>query len=629
MSWGRLALLTILAIYTYGFMEWLFFATKPSFMDLMPWEIKLGLFLFFALFLFVLCVLPLLILFGISFIPGLSRFWKILLSLSAAFPAVFIASTALMLLDNFTYTVFKFGIVSSRDYQRGIYAAVFILLFLSAWGWLGRTVNRQTRKKRLTRPLKYQFLAASALLLVSILLGINLYITAQKSSTALEIKTSGSVKHPNILLIGTDGLNAEYMSLYGNPRNTTPFLNSFAKESLMAENDFPNATQTAGSLVSMFTGRLTTDTRMLYPPDILRGTASVLHFPGILQKEGYYNAEISVDYYADMTALNMHNSFVTINGRSAYGGRIYDSIHRFVPEDAAYFISTIGKRLSDRLLHIFYIRVMSNPYAEATQKLNTMSDRERMNVLFSQDLFNGTRDPLFVHVHMMGTHGAMYFTPLNDTFSKDEPATAAYDADYFEDAVLDFDNYIKEVVTDLKQLGKLDNTIIIVYTDHGKDAVSNKRLPLLIRFPNGEYAGKILNNTQNLDIAPTILDYMGIQQPGWMTGTSLLKGEPPATRPIFSAVPNLTTHNENGRKVLDINNLKPPFYQFGTIGMVICQNWYSLDSTSFAWTEAKIDTYPTPCPSNTLPTRQQAQQTMIFQLKQNGFDTVSLEAALK
>ncbi len=81
--------------------------------------------------------------------------------------------------------------------------------------------------------------------------------------------------------------------------------------------------------------------------------------------------------------------------------------------------------------------------------------------------------------------------------------------------------------------------------------------------------------------------------------------------------------------MLDINNLKPPFYQFGTIGMVICQNWYSLDSTSFAWTEAKIDTYPTPCPSNTLPTRQQAQQTMIFQLKQNGFDTVSLEAALK
>ena len=597
-------------------------------MDLLPWVTKGGLLLFPALFLFTVSLPVFIILIVLSLVPFLSRFWKIFLGTSAALPAFFIASTALLLIDNFTYTIFKFGIVSTHDYQRGLYGLFFGLLFLGAWWWMARILSRQTRKKRLNQTLKIQLIASSAVLLVSVILGVVLYIEANQASNILSITPKGvEVKRPNILLIGTDGLNAEHMSLYGYSRPTTPFLEEFAKSTLMAENNFPNATQTAGSLVSIFTGRLSTDTRMLYPPDILHGTASMLHLPGILQKEGYYNAEISVDFYADMTALNMQQSFVSIDGRSAFGGRVYELTRHILPEEAAYLFSTINKRLTDRLMHIYYIRVMVNPYAEATQKLNTMSDKERIDMLMSLDLFQGHRNPLFVHVHMMGTHGGMYFTPLNDTFSKGESPTADHDTDYFDDATLDFDNYMKEVITDLTQLGKLENTIIIVYTDHGKDAVSNKRLPLLIRFPHGEFAGKITNNTQNLDIAPTILDYMGIQKPDWMTGQSLLQGEPPAARPIFSAVPGLTTHTDNGRKVIDTINIKPPFYQFGVIGMVICQNWYSLDTTSFAWQTQTIDAYPTPCKADILPSDQQARQIMLDQLKKNGFDTTTLEAA--
>jgi hypothetical protein len=630
LSWGKSGVLALTAIYAYFFSEWLFFITRPSFMDLMPWLTKLSLLLFPALFLFALSLPIYLVLMAFSLLPFLSRFWKLFLWASAAVPAFFIASTALLLVDNFTYTVFKFGIVSTHDIQRGLYGFLFAVLFLGAWYWMFRILSRQTRKKRLNQSFKIQLITSSIVLLASIILGVGLYIEASHAANDLNITTKGAeVKRPNILWIGTDGLNAEHMSLYGYSRPTTPFLQEFSKSALMAENNFPNANETAGSMVSFFTGRLPTDTRMLYPPDILRGSASLLHFPGILQKEGYYNAEISVDFYADMTALNMQQSFVSINGRSAFGGRVYELTRRILPEDAAYLFSTINKRLTDRLMHIFYIRTMVNPYAEATQKLNTMSDRERIDMLMSLDLFQGSRDPLFVHVHMMGTHGAMYFTALNDTFSKGESPTADHDTDYYDDATLDFDHYMKEVVADLTQLGKLDNTIIIVYTDHGKDAVSNKRLPLLIRFPHGEFAGKITNNTQNLDIAPTLLDYMGIQKPDWMTGQSLIQGEPPVTRPIFSAYPGLTTHTDNGRKVIDTVNLKPPFYQFGTIGMVICQKWFSLDTTTLAWQSSNIDAYPTPCKADILPNDQQAQQIMIAQLKKNGFDTSTLEASFK
>lgn len=35
-SWTSLLAQTVLAAYAYAFMEWLFFATKPSFMDVLP-----------------------------------------------------------------------------------------------------------------------------------------------------------------------------------------------------------------------------------------------------------------------------------------------------------------------------------------------------------------------------------------------------------------------------------------------------------------------------------------------------------------------------------------------------------------------------------------------------------------
>ncbi len=74
----------------------------------------------------------------------------------------------------------------------------------------------------------------------------------------------------------------------------------------------------------------------------------------------------------------------------------------------------------------------------------------------------------------------------------------------------------------------------MVYTDHGYANISHVRIPLMFRFPNGEYGGQIANNTQNLDIAPTLFAYIGIQPPVWMNGQSLLSGAPRLTGP-FSA----------------------------------------------------------------------------------------------
>ena len=88
--------------------------------------------------------------------------------------------------------------------------------------------------------------------------------------------------------------------------------------------------------------------------------------------------------------------------------------------------------------------------------------------------------------------------------------------DYYDDAILSFDQYAGEVIDSLKASGEYDNTILIINSDHAMQYRMEERIPLIIHFPGDDHAGRISQNVQNLDIAPTILDYLGMAEPAWM-----------------------------------------------------------------------------------------------------------------
>ena len=181
---------------------------------------------------------------------------------------------------------------------------------------------------------------------------------------------------------------------------------------------------------------------------------------------------------------------------------------------------------------ITFIREMSNPYLEVTGEQLPSGDQYRVRKLINT--LKESEGPLFVHMHLMGTHGDR-FPIKQQVFSTGQLQEYPWMTDFYDDSVLQFDEYVGEVVSELSKLGILEDTIIVIYSDHGQHYFTDQRVPLLLRFPNGDYAGRIRNNVQNLDIAPTILEYLGQPVPGWMEGRSLLAGEPDTLRPIFSA----------------------------------------------------------------------------------------------
>ncbi|MCK5005493.1 MAG: sulfatase-like hydrolase/transferase [Candidatus Aminicenantes bacterium] len=99
-----------------------------------------------------------------------------------------------------------------------------------------------------------------------------------------------------------------------------------------------------------------------------------------------------------------------------------------------------------------------------------------------------------------------------------------------------FDHWFGYFINALKKSGIYENSMIIFLSDHGEEFFDHGtwghgnnlynetiRIPLLIKFPSGEYKGKrITQNCSIMDILPTILEYLDVSYEFATDGISLL-----------------------------------------------------------------------------------------------------------
>lgn len=67
---------------------------------------------------------------------------------------------------------------------------------------------------------------------------------------------SAPVEKPNVILITVDALRRDRMSLYGHTRETTPYLDEFAKDAIVFENTYATSAHTSPAIVSLLTGQV-------------------------------------------------------------------------------------------------------------------------------------------------------------------------------------------------------------------------------------------------------------------------------------------------------------------------------------------------------------------------------------
>ncbi len=195
--------------------------------------------------------------------------------------------------------------------------------------------------------------------------------------------------------------------------------------------------------------------------------------------------------------------------------------------------------------------------------------------------------PFFLYLHYMDAHTPLQ-SPL-DTFSGDSTSQHAWlnegntnplekmiysggpkvemtDADrthmvnQYDDEVLYFDQSLGVMLDEIERLGIADRTIVVVASDHGEEMLEHEsvkhchtlfdtetRTPLVFRIP-GVSPGRIQHVAGNVDILPTLLDFVGIDDgPYALEGTSLrasLTGEGRSRQYVFSAQNHLRSASD-------------------------------------------------------------------------------------
>lgn len=605
-------------------MEWVFFVTKPSFMSGMSFGSQVKIYLLSSL---GMAVLPLAIVLLLGILDRAVRnrsAAQYLGTVGILVPSLIVSVLVLILVDNFTYTVFKFGVVSTERIPRAAYGFIFILLTALIFLRIRQNVRSRSRKKFPVKPT--QRIMLSGLLVLSAALSL-LSILDRPTPMLASVRASGAENLPNIILLGSDGLDATHFSAYGYERDTTPNINAMLADALAAENAFVNGGTTAGSVASILTGKLPVETRVIYPPDILTGEDSYQHLPGILKRLGYHTVDLSVPYFGDAFTLNMQGGFDNASQRSGEDTLVVQVARIFGGGDSAYFVDTMQQRLSDRLLHIFFIKPMINPFEMVIEPASREDEQKRFNDLIS--VLEDSPIPVFIHVHMLGTHGPR-FEIRRQVLSAGQTQDEDWMMDFYDDSILNFDQYVGELFDYLSDSGKLDDTLVILYSDHGRMWTVHERVPLIIWFPDGAHQGSIRENVQNIDIAPTILDYLKLPIPDWMRGNSLIAAERDEPSYIFSTSVDSSQIeiSKDGLWVVDADRRDPPFYQMGYVGLVACDQWFELYLQTPSMVYGRVKDHSQPCAATRLLAPEQAERILLDHLEQNGFDTSTFPGSI-
>lgn len=606
-----------LSVYCYILLEWMFFVTKPSFFSVLNWPDRVSIALTTALPSLALAITAwfLLAVIGRALSMVTSRpIAKFLLPVPLT---IVLTVLVTLLIDNFAYTVFGFGIVSTSGALSILYLACIIAVALLIY----RKLLRRYSDPRLT-PSRAS--SASLLVLTVLSCGCALYSTYTSSGVSqVAVDSSSSKPRFNVLLFASDGIQSEYISGYGFREQTTPHLDAMMTDSMVFEAAISNSGRTTGSTVAMLNGKYPTTTKVIFPPQTLIGLDAFQHLPGILRASGYRVFQETVRYYADGPDLNMQGGFDYANQRTVaedswnwMPGRV-----RLAQAQSIHFYDQMKQRVVERALHLAGLQPMNRAFKAVTGGSNARvygrSDRDRIDSAVS--FIRKSKQPFLMHIHLMNTH-CCSFSPVSRHFSgKHEEQTRENRKDFFLDTVVDSDGYFGELIDALKAAGKYENTLIVYSSDHTLGWRVRKTMPLVVRLPGSKGAQRIKSNVQLIDVAPTVLDVLRLPVPRWMEGISLLDSERDSLRPAFS-VDGIARERVEGNKALSqLIGAGPPVYGVKTVVVTVCQRSYSLNLVTGKLTMETLKNHPRPCKRQDLPNMEEGRQMLVEHLTNRGF----------
>jgi len=360
----------------------------------------------------------------------------------------------------------------------------------------------------------------------------------------------GETRGPNILMIGADTLRADRLGAAGYARNLTPNMDALAQQGTLFTNCYVPCARTAPSLISMLTGTWphTHGIRDNFVTDE-ESRLKLPTLPKLLGKLGYRSAALSDWCGADLGKFSLGFDLTDLPADQWN----IKYLLRQGPKDLRLFLSLFTH---NRLGRTFLPEIYYLGGAPLTSRMGTRA-RELLSRLGASD------EPFFLNLFFSTTHppfasewpwynqfsdpdyqGESKFAmaKLTDPFEiirrqgmPKEEFDLNHIIDLYDGCVAQFDAEVGHLLEHLKATGLAENTIVVLYSDHGMEFFEHEtwgqgnsavgeaspRIPLLIHDPRKGGRGVVTNVVRSIDVAPTLLDLVGVPVPAQLDGVSL------------------------------------------------------------------------------------------------------------
>ncbi len=322
---------------------------------------------------------------------------------------------------------------------------------------------------------------------------------------------------PNILVYLVDTLRSDRVGCYGWPDGLTPHLDRLAGEGVVFERTIAQTSWTKPSVASIFTGmvpgRHGANGKTSKLPD------DAVTMAELLQGGGYATAGFACNAYITRSA-GFGQGFDDFSYRQVRSGEI--------TEDVIDWLRTHpGNRPFFLYVHTVDPHAPYNPQDAYRRKFAA-----------------GITDP---EVGTLRHNRALRSHVVDATDQVVRDMLRLYGAEVAEN-----DESFGRLLEVLRDLGRLDDTLIVFVSDHGEEFKEHGifghgwdlhrevlQVPLVIRPPGGMSPTRVEWPAQHVDLLPTILEAAGVEVPAAIDGDSLWPAMermsvPARPRPIFS-----------------------------------------------------------------------------------------------
>jgi arylsulfatase A-like enzyme len=310
-------------------------------------------------------------------------------------------------------------------------------------------------------------------------------------------------RHWNVLLISVDTLRADHVGCYGYRRPTTPALDALAGEGIRFEEAFSPASWTLPAHMSLMTSRHPHLHGVDQQQNRLGATTATL--AERLREHGYRTGGFVTWFYV-AGRYREYLPDAPDPARSVRAERVVDDVAAWLaePSDRPFF----------GFVHLFDPHMDYDP----PPPYDGMFDAGYAGAV------DGRHETLRPHIR--GVRGR----PTDLARADIEHVVALYDGE-----IRFADDQIARLLSRLGELGLDETTIVVVTSDHGEEFAEHGsmeghqwtlydevlRVPLIVRHPAVPGPRVVRGPVDLLDVAPTLLEWLGLPRPEGFHGRSL------------------------------------------------------------------------------------------------------------